>query len=357
VHCENNSFPHFENVTITSNTVPASGGGISCMQNSSPIFSGCSIAANSATGTYSCGGGAYFSFSSPVFTECIFRENLSGGDGGAVGCLSSASAEFSHCIIVSNSAGGNGAGVYCRSSAAPLFTQCTIAENLAGGNGGGMYCHTSSPILNSNVIAFSEGAGIYFSASPQCQITYCDIFGNSGGAIQGVGIPDTVGVVDTTNANNDSCDAFFNIFIYPMFVDTAGGDYRLLAGSPCIDAGDPALPLDPDNTTADIGAFYYHQNATEPPSIVLPTTFALYPNWPNPFNSTTMIRYDVPRAGTVSLTIFNLLGQRVATLFEGQRPAGTYTVAWNANDYPSGLYFCRMNTVGFAQTRKMMLIK
>jgi hypothetical protein len=90
---------------------------------------------------------------------------------------------------------------------------------------------------------------------------------------------------------------------------------------------------------------------------VLPTTFALYPNWPNPFNSTTMIRYDVPKTGEVSLTIFNLLGQRVATLFDGRQLAGTHTIAWNASDFPSGLYFCRMNAVGFMQTRKMLLVK
>jgi hypothetical protein len=49
-----------------------------------------------------------------------------------------------------------------------------------------------------------------------------------------------------------------------MFVDSSAGDYRLLEGSPCIDAGDPELPPDPDHTTADIGAYYYHQTAGPP---------------------------------------------------------------------------------------------
>jgi hypothetical protein len=90
---------------------------------------------------------------------------------------------------------------------------------------------------------------------------------------------------------------------------------------------------------------------------LLPTTFALHPNWPNPFNSSTMIRYDVPRTGEVRLTIFNLLGQRVATLLDQRRLAGTYTVTWDASNLPSGLYFCRMEAAGFAQTRKMLLVK
>jgi len=142
-----------------------------------------------------------------------------------------------------------------------------------------------------------------------------------------------------------------------MFVDTAAGDYHLLVSSPCIDAGDPTLPFDPDSTFADIGAFYFDQSAAEPPAILLPTAYALHPNWPNPFNSTTMIRYDVPQAGMVSLTIFNLLGQRVTTLFDGHKLAGSHTISWDAANLPSGVYLCRMQTKGFMQTRKMLLVK
>jgi hypothetical protein len=70
-----------------------------------------------------------------------------------------------------------------------------------------------------------------------------------------------------------------------------------------------------------------------------------------------MIRYDVPQAGKVSVTIFNLLGQRVATLFDGRQLAGSYTISWEAANLPSGVYLCRMEAAGFAQTRKMLLVK
>jgi len=355
VCCLDNSSPTFENSTITGNVATGFGGGISCLQNSSPTFSYCTIRANSAISAWACGGGVYCSYSSPVLTHCTITENLAGRDGGGVGCQSSPSSLFTHCIIFANSAGGNGGGVDCRASTAPQFTHCTIAANSAGGDGGGMYCHTSSPILTSSIVAFSEGTGIYFSASPHCQLAYCDIFGNSGGAIDGLGIPDSLGDMDTTNANGDSCDAYYNIFLDPMFLSS--DDFHLQANSPCIDAGDPNLPFDPDSTIADIGAFYYHQSATEPLVVLLPNTFALYPNWPNPFNSTTMIRYDVPTAGKVSLTVFNLLGQRVATLFDQRHLAGTYTISWDASNLPSGLYLCRMDAAGFAQTRKLLLVK
>jgi hypothetical protein len=166
-----------------------------------------------------------------------------------------------------------------------------------------------------------------------------------------------LGEVDTSNANGDSCDIFYNVFLDPMFVDTAAGDYHLLAGSPCIDAGDPDLPLDPDSTITDIGAFYFHQSAAEPFAILLPKVYALHPNWPNPFNPTTTIRYDVRQSGRVQLTIFNLLGQEVTRLVDGRHLAGTYTVSWNADNFPSGIYLCRMEAPGFMQTRRLVLVK
>jgi hypothetical protein len=242
----------------------------------------------------------------------------------------------------------------------PSFTHCTLGSNRAEYNtyGGGVYCSFSLPVFTNTIIAFSQGQGVFFHNSRTSQFEYCDIFGNSGGNIANPSHgPPGIGQIVGTNANGDSCDQYFNIFLDPMFVDMAEGDYHLLAGSPCIDAGDPTLPHDPDGTIADIGAYYYDQSAVEPIVTSLPMAYALHPNWPNPFNSTTMIRYDVPQAGQLSLTIYNLLGQRVATPFDGRQLAGTYTVAWDAANLPSGLYFCRMDAAGFAQTKKMMLVK
>jgi hypothetical protein len=214
----------------------------------------------------------------------------------------------------------------------------------------------SSPSFNSTIIAFSQGEGICFGNSSEGQVDYCDIYGNSGGAFGG-NVPTALGEPVTTNANGDSCDIYYNIFLEPMFADTAAGDFHLLRGSPCIDAGDPTLPFDPDSTIADIGAFYFDQSATEPPVVLLPMVYALHPNWPNPLNASTMIRYDLPTAGKVSLTIYNLLGQRVATLFDGQQAAGSHTISWDAADLPSGVYLCRMEACDFARTQKMVLIK
>ena len=94
-----------------------------------------------------------------------------------------------------------------------------------------------------------------------------------------------------------------------------------------------------------------------PVAPAIPTEFALHPNYPNPFNATTTIRYDVKETGFVSLKVFDLLGREVITLVDGELPAGAHTVNWNATNLPSGLYLCRMEASGFTQTRKLLLLK
>lgn len=89
----------------------------------------------------------------------------------------------------------------------------------------------------------------------------------------------------------------------------------------------------------------------------VPADICLEGNYPNPFNSTTRIAFRLNRATDVSLKIYNLLGQEVATLIDGFMVAGSHVISWNATETPTGIYFCRMEAPGFAQTRKMVLIK
>jgi len=95
-----------------------------------------------------------------------------------------------------------------------------------------------------------------------------------------------------------------------------------------------------------------------------PTSYALYPNYPNPFNSETVIRFALPTAADVDLSIFNLAGQQVATLVEGARKAGAYTVNWDGRDkngraLASGVYLYRLRTGDGQQveTRKLILVR
>ena len=90
----------------------------------------------------------------------------------------------------------------------------------------------------------------------------------------------------------------------------------------------------------------------------LPDRVFLSQNYPNPFNPVTTIRYALTVTSNVELSIFNLLGQKVATLVSAKQPAGSYSMQWNASGMPSGVYLYRMQTDdGFSQTQKLVLIR
>ena len=94
----------------------------------------------------------------------------------------------------------------------------------------------------------------------------------------------------------------------------------------------------------------------------LPDQFTLNQNYPNPFNPSTQISFSLPGAQHVKLDVFNVLGQRVATLFDGKAEAGEHTVTWDAHNaagqtVSSGVYFYRLEAAGFSQTRKMLLLR
>ncbi|MDP1676600.1 MAG: choice-of-anchor D domain-containing protein [Bacteroidota bacterium] len=91
--------------------------------------------------------------------------------------------------------------------------------------------------------------------------------------------------------------------------------------------------------------------------IFLPTEFKLHQNYPNPFNPTTTIRFAIVKQGLVFANIFDVLGRRIATLVDKEMPAGNYSVQWNASDFGSGLYFCRLQSGSNIQTIKLMLMK
>jgi hypothetical protein len=89
----------------------------------------------------------------------------------------------------------------------------------------------------------------------------------------------------------------------------------------------------------------------------VPTTFALYAAYPNPFNPSAQIRFDVAEAGQVSLQVFDLLGRHVATLQDGMLTAGQHKVTFEASDLPSGTYIYRMQAAGKVLTKTMVLVK
>jgi len=88
-----------------------------------------------------------------------------------------------------------------------------------------------------------------------------------------------------------------------------------------------------------------------------PETFRLEQNYPNPFNPTTNIEFSIPESSDVTLEVFNVQGQRVATLVNENRSAGVHTVEFDASNLSSGVYLYRIRAGGFNQVNKMMLVK
>jgi hypothetical protein len=104
-------------------------------------------------------------------------------------------------------------------------------------------------------------------------------------------------------------------------------------------------------------AHEYDMMAEATPGSPIPTEYALEQNHPNPFNPNTSISYSVKEVGFVSLKIYNLLGQEVATLVSKEMAAGRYTVAFAATDLPSGVYVYRLEVNNFTAQKKMVLLK
>jgi hypothetical protein len=91
--------------------------------------------------------------------------------------------------------------------------------------------------------------------------------------------------------------------------------------------------------------------------ISIPLKYELTQNYPNPFNPSTTIKYSIPKAVTVQLKVYDVLGNEVATLVDEYKPAGTYEVEFDASGLTSGIYFYQLKTEGFVETKKMILMK
>ncbi|MEA2095484.1 MAG: T9SS type A sorting domain-containing protein, partial [Candidatus Cloacimonadota bacterium] len=155
-----------------------------------------------------------------------------------------------------------------------------------------------------------------------------------------------------------------NIDSDPLFVAPANGNYHLSADSPCIDAGDPTSPFDPDSTIADMGAYYYDQGAgIDNNEFQIPEL--LLGNYPNPFNPSTTIFFELTAkdAKNAKIDIFNLKGQKVKSLPVHQfTNSQVHQITWNGTDengqpVASGIYFYQLKIDGkpVAQNKCLLL--
>jgi len=132
---------------------------------------------------------------------------------------------------------------------------------------------------------------------------------------------------------------------------------HLVPGSHFVDAGtDVGLPF--SGMRPDLGCFETKSPSTVPEihgARIL--DFQLSQNFPNPFNPATVISYQLSVVTYVNLSVFDVLGRKVATLVDEKKAAGTYSVRWNAEAMPSGIYFYQLAARDYSQVRKMALVK
>ncbi|UCC78824.1 MAG: right-handed parallel beta-helix repeat-containing protein [Candidatus Zixiibacteriota bacterium] len=207
----------------------------------------------------------------------------------------------------------------------------TICNNMGTGYGVFFGQHTTAIFVN-NIVWDYTYQQIFIAPSATVTVTYSDVRGGFNGT-----------------GNIDS---------YPMFVDTANGDFHLLAGSPCIDAGDPNSPYDPDGTIADMGAFYFDQLVgIDQGSSAIPEFAGLITNYPNPFNVSTRISFELPESGQAALTIHDLLGRRIGTPINGYLQAGVHNIVFDGSGLASGIYFYQLKAGDRTEIKRMTLIK
>jgi hypothetical protein len=306
--------------------------------------------------------------SSTVLSGFTITNGYNSGDGGGINCFHSSPC-LENLIITGNSTVYNGGGIRCGFDSNPLIKNVTISDNSAAQYCGGLLCQASSPILENVTIsgnsANNTGGGIfcYEGANPSLincimwndspeeiyfhddlepnsiTIAYSDIEGGEAGIV--------------TNGNGTVNWLDGNINTDPLFVDAGNGDYHLQPTSPCIDAGDPTSPLDPDGTTADMGAWFYNQGSAIEDNEIQHVNFNLS-NYPNPFNPLTTIKFNIKENEVGVLSIFNIKGQ----LLESHRfEAGEHNFQWDASDMSSGVYLYKLQTENNTVNKKMLLLK
>jgi hypothetical protein len=390
------------------------GGGIGCYGGSTPSISHCTIIDNENSGTYA-GGVLIESGSHPVFDGCIISGN-NAMCGGGIAILGGSSCTITDCWINADSAygtgeGRNGGGVYINSSGGIVDISNTIIDDCSSSDSGGcIYVQNASTVsITRSIIdgnySYGDGGVLSFINCDSLYIDHCDVVNNEGYLIAsgimldgatnlvlsncifrnqrfddiwfknyssasvtysdfydcGTGAPFTgnppagLGEFEQTNYNGDSCDIYYNIFLDPLFEDFPNGNYHLTNSSPCIDAGDPAFPYDPDSTITDMGAHYFNQSGiSEDISAIDSPILELCGGNPLSFSR---IRFTLPSTCKVTLSIYDLTGRRISKLADGNYGEGTHEVSFNANKLSQGIYFCVMEVDGIYLKQKFIVLK
>lgn len=289
--------------------------------------------------------------------------------GGGIRCENSDNCTFTNNLIENNTALYKGAGVISINCNNLSLTNTTIANNQ---------CTESSIYSFGGGLAMTEGGSVVGNNN----IFYGNICNNSPN-IYGTPTFTYTCVADTL------LPGLGNVAQDPTFVSGPGGACYLsqtAAGqsvnSPCLDAGDPAATMIIGTTrtdqvqdvgVVDMGFHYPSLTTAIPPlsrgEVSHPSSFRLYPCFPEPFNPTTVLRFDLPQAGWVKLEVFDISGRvagvglKPAPTGGGSIPAlrwfpaGTHEVTFDGSGLAAGIYFARLQAGEYVGVEKMVLLK
>ncbi len=302
-----------------------------------------------------------------IIENTIYENLTTTQKGAAINVIGLDSVYIYKNLIANNTSSILCAGIVC-DNANPLISHNIIVNNTAGFAGAISLKNSSNPTMINNTIANNEstyGYGAMWFASSSATVNNCiliddlDVFNLFGSTVYVTYTCISGGYSGTGNINED-----------PMFENPTAGSgtsyngleasWSLLEGSPCIDAGDPASPPDPDGTVADMGALYFDQ----PHSVdsAINNNSGLLQNFPNPFNSETNISYNIKPSRKSKIIIYNIKGDIVKE-FNNLPFEGNYgEIVWdgtdtNGNAVSNGVYFYKISNSEKSQVRKMVIMR
>ncbi|MBL7032668.1 MAG: T9SS type A sorting domain-containing protein [Candidatus Delongbacteria bacterium] len=346
IFCQSAS-PRLEHMTLAGNLSRFMGGGTH-LENSNPRLENVTIRDNSAD----IGGGISCSDSNPDLAQVMINGN-SAEFGGGIFCWNSGPT-FMDAEVTENSADYRGGGIYCE-NARPCFLNVTITGNSAD-SGGGISCWYSGPTLMNVTITGNSaevGGGISCTDYSDPTLINCILWNDSP---QEIDLSSSIILVSCSDIEG-GWTGEHNIDADPLFCDSENDDYRLQIDSPC---------------RTDVCGFMGYTGETcegegVDDTIAESAGLSLSRNYPNPFNPTTTIEFTLPYPEQIDLSLYNIMGQRVAVLAEGTYTAGIHRVIFDAQSSSPGagssrplassVYLYRLTTDEEVISRKMILIR
>jgi len=316
-----------------------------------------------------------------IFRSCIFEFSKSfNTKGGVFQIYNSSDIEIINCTFRNNIA-DYGGSISFEYNSAPLLFGNLYENNYAFISGSPIYCSYSYPrIINNTIVnnyvlnpeSFHETAAIHtFISKPQLANNI--IWNNENNFYDPQQIMRCKPYYTIYNDIEGGHEGDGNISFDPQFSGTSSNPFNLEIDSPCIDAGVidiPFIELFPlediagnpriYNDQIDMGAYEWQDSAIF--NDQLPQSMTKISNYPNPFNPSTTISFDLARSDNISIIIYNLKGQKVKTLLNEYTESGRHSVLWNGDNeqnrpVASGLYLVQLNSNTISETRKIMMLK